>query len=122
MEKKIGEHVYTRREQGCLITEDWTDISGGTGHGMSFVDPNTGLWRQVWMSPTFHIDYSGKLEANGALVLEGMMYPNNGDKPAQIRGIWTQQTDSSVKQEFMKLNENTNVWETFFVGFSHKKK
>ncbi|MBI1766827.1 MAG: hypothetical protein HYR67_00455 [Bacteroidetes bacterium] len=118
---KVGEHVYTKREQGCLIVEEWTDVSGGTGLGMSFVDPSTGLWRQVWMSPMFHIDYSGRLNESGAMILEGTIYPNNGGESSPVRGVWTKQADGSVKQEFITLNKKTNIWETFFVGFSHRK-
>ena len=49
--RKVGEQVYVKREQGRLITEEWTTVSGGTGHGMTFVDSKTGLWRQVYVSP-----------------------------------------------------------------------
>jgi hypothetical protein len=45
--KKIGEQVYTKKEEGCLIVEEWTTLSGITGTGMTFVDPATKLWRQV---------------------------------------------------------------------------
>ena len=118
---KIGEQIYTKREQGCLIIEEWTTLSGSTGHGMSFVDPKTGLWRQVWMSPLFHIDYSGGLDENGAMVLEGTMYPNNGKESFLVRGIWTKQEDGSIKQEFLKFNDTANTWQPFFVGIGQKK-
>lgn len=118
---KIGEQVYTKREQGCLIAEEWTTLSGDTGLGMSFVDPKTGLWRQVWMSTKFHIDYSGGLDKSGAMVLEGTIYPNNGDASSPVRGVWSKQADGSVKQEFLILNKKSNAWETFFVGFSRHK-
>ena len=118
---KIGEQKYTKREQGCLIVEEWTTLTGSTGHGMSFVDPTTNLWRQVWMSPMFHIDYSGSLSENGAMVLKGTMYPNNGQPSSLIKGVWSKQGDGSIKQEFLKFNKQLDTWETFFVGIGRKK-
>jgi len=119
--KKIGEQIYTKRESGCMILEEWSTLSGSTGTGMSFVDPATGLWRQVWMSPMFHIDYSGKLDEKGNMVLEGTLYPNNGDNSAPVRGIWAPQPDGSIKQEFLRFNEAAETWESFFLGFAHPK-
>ncbi|WP_343485861.1 hypothetical protein [Allomuricauda sp. d1] len=119
--KKIGEQIYTKRENGCLILEEWITNSGSSGTGMSFVDPATGLWRQVWMSPTFHIDYSGSLDENGDMVLEGTMYPNNGEKSSPVRGVWSRQDDGSIKQEFLKYNDVSEKWESFFLGYAHKK-
>lgn len=55
---KKTKQVYTKREKGCLILEEWELNSGETGMGISFVDPETGLWRQVWMSLSYYIDYS----------------------------------------------------------------
>ncbi|WP_025743331.1 hypothetical protein [Aquimarina pacifica] len=119
--KKMGEQIYTKQEKGCAILEKWTTLSGSTGTGMTFVDPNTGLWRQVWMSPMFHIDYSGSLNETGAMVLEGTMYPNNGKKSAPVRGLWAKQGDGTIKQEFLKYNEQTKKWESFFSGVAHPK-
>lgn len=115
-DRKIGEQVYTKREQGCLIVEDWTTLNGGTGMGVNFVDPATGLWRQVWMSPRFHIDYSGGLDENGDILLEGRIYPNDGSADAPVRGVYARQDDGSVVKEFLQFNEETNVWERFFIG------
>ncbi len=118
--RKVGEQVYVKREQGCLITEEWTTVSGGTGHGMTFVDPKTGLWRQVYVSPKGYIDYSGGIDENGAMVLEGVIYPTDGSPSAPIRGIWTKQDDGTIKEEFLIFNSKTNTWGTFYLGIAHK--
>ena len=119
---KIGVQTYTKREDGHLILEEWQLISGETGLGMSFVDPKTGLWRQVWMSPTYHIDYSGGIDENGAMVLEGTLYPNNGSKSSAIRGVWAKQSDGSIKQDFYVLEEKSNKWIVLFSGYTLPKK
>lgn len=119
---KVGEQVITKQGEGCAIIEEWTEVSGITGRGISFVDPNTGLWRQVWMSSRFHIDYSGGLNESGAMVLEGTMYPTIGNTSSRVRGVWTKQPDGSIKKEFLRFDEKTNKWDTFFAGFAHPKK
>lgn len=119
---KIGEQIYTKREEGYLILEEWKLVSGSTGLGMSFVDPKTGLWRQVWMSPEYHIDYSGSIDENGAMVLEGTMYPNSGAKSSPIRGSWAKQNDGSIKQEFYVLDKESNTWNMLFAGYTLPKK
>lgn len=117
----IGEQTYVKRENGHLILEEWKLNSGETGLGMSFVDPKTGLWRQVWMSPTYHIDYSGSIDENGAMVLEGTLYPNKGGKSSSIRGIWAKQPDGSIKQDFFVLDDTTNTWNVLFSGYTLPK-
>lgn len=118
--KKIADQVYSSRERGCLILEDWTTISGETGTGMNFVDPFTGKWRQVWMSPRFHLDYGGGMTESGTLILEGRMYPNDGSGAAEIRGIYTRQSDGSITKEFLRRSEPDEEWHRFFIGVARR--
>jgi hypothetical protein len=118
----VGEQVITKEGEGCAILEEWSEVSGVTGRGLSFVDPKTGLWRQVWMSSRFHIDYSGGLNESGAMVLEGIMYSTIENSSSRIRGIWTKQPNGSIKKEFLRFDEKENKWDTFFAGFAHPKK
>lgn len=119
--QKIADQTYSSREQGCLILEDWKTLSGETGTGMNFVDPFTGQWRQVWMSPRFHLDYTGDLRRRGVLVLEGRMYPNDGSGAAEIRGVYTLQDDGSVTKEFLRRDDGSDDWERFFIGVARRK-
>ncbi len=119
--QKVADQIITRQGEGCAIVEEWNETSGITGRGLSFVDPATGRWRQVWMSSRFHIDYSGGLDANGSMVLEGTMYPTNGSPSARIRGVWTPQADGSIRKEFLRLDEKANQWVSFFAGFARPR-
>lgn len=118
---KVADQIITRQGEGCVIVEEWNEVSGITGRGISFVDPVTGRWRQVWMSSRFHIDYSGGLDENGAMVLEGTMYPTNGSPGSRIRGVWTKQTNGSIRKEFFRLDEQSKEWVSFFAGFAFPK-
>lgn len=114
--QKIADQTYYRREDGCLVLEDWTTLRGETGTGMNFVDPFTGNWRQVWMSPNFHIDYSGGITEPGVFVLEGHMFSNKTGDSSQIRGVYTQAQDGSVTKEFLLRSKPTEEWRQFFIG------
>lgn len=117
---KLAEQTYFKREEGCLILEDWRTVTGETGTGMNFVDPATGRWRQVWMSPNFHLDYSGTVDEKGILTLEGRMYPNNGAPGAQIRGVYTPLEDGSVTKEFLMRADDDDEWRQFFIGVARR--
>jgi hypothetical protein len=118
---KIADQVYDKKEQGCLILESWATLNGETGTGMNFVDPATGKWRQVWMSPRFYIDYSGSLNEKGELVLEGRIYPNNGQGSSAVKGVYSRQVDGSVIKEFLQYDDNAKVWNRFFIGVARKQ-
>ena len=120
--QKIADQTYAQKEQGCLLLEDWSTVTGETGTGMNFVDPATGKWRQVWMSPLFHIDYSGGLNQKGDFVLEGRIYPNSGQPASAVKGIYSKQADGSVTKEFLLYDEKTKEWKRFFKGVARKKK
>ena len=120
--KKIANQTYHKKEKGCLILEEWQTLSGQTGTGMNFFDPGTKKWRQVWMSPSFHIDYSGNLNASGDLVLEGRIYPNDGQPSAAVKGIYSRNEDGSVTKDFLKFDEKTKTWQRFFIGVAKRPK
>ncbi|WP_304075704.1 hypothetical protein [Maricaulis maris] len=119
--QQIGTQTYSRREAGCLVVEDWSTFDGGTGTGMTFVDPATGHWRQVWMSPRFHIDYSGGLDETGAMVLEGRLHSNADGSEMQVRGVWAPQEDGSVRQEFWVRPDDRSDWAPLFVGYTRRR-
>lgn len=118
--KKIADQVYHKKEAGCLILEDWKTLWGETGTGMNFVDPKTQKWRQVWMSPSYHIDYSGGLTEAGTFVLEGTIYANSDQQSSAVRGVYSKQADGSVIKEFLKFDNATKEWKQFFIGIARK--
>lgn len=111
-----GENTITKRENGCLLVEDWAGAQGGTGLSMNFYDPAAHAWRQVWQSAGAFIDYTGGLDENGAMALEGSItYHRNGES-FPFRGRWTRQDDGSVLQEFWQYDADADNWDVWFVG------
>ena len=116
---KAGENNISSEEYGCLLVERWTSANGTTGQSYNFVDLATNKWRQVWVSNWGTIDYSGGLNEDGAMVLEGeIAYPNGTTAP--FTGTWTLNEDGSVTQLFRQLSAETNEWADWFIG-TYKK-
>jgi len=117
---KAGDNIISIEENGCLLLERWTSASGGTGQSYNYVDLATNKWRQIWVSPGGTIDYSGGLNDDGAMHLEGEIAYPNGNK-ADFMGTWTLNEDGTVTQHFKQYNAQTEKWADWFVG-TYKKK
>lgn len=119
-DERLGRNFIAKRENGCLLVEDWTGARGGTGMSMNFVDPFLGKWRQVWQSPWGFIDYSGGLDDEGRMVLEGRIHTHASGQDTDFRGRWTPREDGSVLQEFWQRAEGED-WERMFAGEYRRK-
>ena len=115
-----GTNVISVKENGCLLLEEWTSVSGGTGQSYNYYDPGTKKWRQVWVSGFANIDYEGGLDEEGAMVLVGEISNRNGTT-APFRGTWTLQDDGSVEQHFEQYNPETEEWADWFIGIYRKQ-
>lgn len=111
-----GTNSIQPAEYGCLLIERWVNTNGITGQSYNFLDPATDKWRQVWVSAGSVIDYSGKLNDNGAMRLEGQISFRNGTPPLPFRGEWTPNADGTVTQRFEQQNPETGEWSDWFVG------
>ncbi len=114
--QRAGTNVITKEEKGCLLIERWTSASGGTGQSYNYYDPSTEVWRQVWVSQGFTIDYEGGLDEDGQMKLEGLLSPRTGGEARPFRGRWTPNDDGSVQQTFWLQNGETGEWELWFDG------
>ena len=115
-ENKVGDNRIEKRENGCLILENWKSIAGGSGISMNFYDPLQQKWRQVWQSAAAFIDYSGGLDEQGRMLLEGTIYYHASGQSAPFRGRWTKQENGSVLQEFWQYDAAFDRWNSWFVG------
>lgn len=116
-----GTNRITSEEGGCLLVERWTGAGGGTGQSYNFVDRDTGQWRQVWVSPGFTIDYSGGLDAEGVMRLDGRIaYAANPANDGPFRGAWTLRNDGTVEQVFHQYSPADDEWKQWFTGIYTK--
>ena len=119
-EQKAGDNVIEKSENGCLLVENWTSASGGTGKSMNYYDPEAKLWKQVWVDGTGNVGYfNGGLVGN-AMVLDGKWVNPNGTS-YKLRGTWTPLEDGRVRQHFEQSQDHGKTWSTWFDGYYVRK-
>ncbi len=116
-QKQYAGHNRISKHYGdCLVLEEWTSASGGGGMSMNFYNSVTDEWRQVWVASGYSIDYTGGLDDDGAMVLEGHLYSYAQNSQAPFRGRWTPQDDGSVIQHFDIYDADNDRWVVWFEG------
>jgi len=111
-----GTNSITVIEGGCALLETWKGQGGSTGISTNHYNPNTGKWRQLWLSAgAYSIDYEGGI-INGSMAMEGLIYYYGNDKTFPFRGRWTPLPDGSVRQHFEQFNPEKDEWVTWFDG------
>jgi len=111
-----GYNAITREERGCLILENWTSVTGGTGQSYNYYDPGAEVWRQIWVSEGAIIDYKGGLDGSGAMVLFGDISYRAGTT-APFMGRWEVLEDGSIRQHFQEYDPQVGDWTEWFTGY-----
>lgn len=112
---QAGTNTIEELEQGCLLLENWTGATGGTGKSINFYDPGRELWRQIWVSSNgVVIEIEGGLR-DGSMVLEGTL-TNAAGQVQPFKGTWTPADDGSVRQHFEISQDEGRSWTTWFDG------
>ncbi|GEQ96895.1 hypothetical protein JCM17844_05320 [Iodidimonas gelatinilytica] len=112
-----GTNHIEKLKGGCALLEHWTAQSGGSGESLTYYDPTSRKWRQIWIAvPGYLIDISGSLIKPGVMRLEGFLRPYSGAE-SPFRGTWTANDDGSVRQFFEIKNGPPNTdWSPWFDG------
>lgn len=112
-----GTNTIERAQRGCVLIENWTSASGGTGMSINYLDKESGEWVQVW-----HAEGGSQIHIRGGMTDEGMRltgrihYIANGTT-APFRGLWTLLEDGRVRQYFEQSSDEGETWTPWFEGF-----
>lgn len=116
-----GSNVIQRAERGCVLLENWTNASGGTGSSINYVDKISGEWVQIWNDASgSQINIRGGLTDEGMLLTGTIHYVANG-KTAPFRGLWAPLPDGRVRQFFEESSDAGETWSPWFEGFYTRK-
>lgn len=115
-----GHNSITKHYENCLIKETW-ESAGGGGFSVNYYNPVKQQWRQVWVANGYSIDYSGGLNDQGQMVLEGEIYNYQPNTTSPFRGSWSPEENGDVIQRFEVLNPETGNWDVWFEGRYVKK-
>lgn len=114
---KAGDNSITRAENGCVLIERWTSVTGGTGRSMNYFDPRRDQWAQLWIDASGSIvDISGGVK-DGSMVLTGTIHYTGTGRTADFRGRWTPLDDGRVRQFFEESDDDGESWSPWFEGF-----
>ena len=114
--KLAGTNSVTRHYANCLIKETWVDVEGKGGFSINYYNPVRGHWRQVWVANGYSIDYTGGLDEQGRMVLEGEIDNYGPNSSARFRGIWTPEENGDVIQRFEAWDATSESWKLWFEG------
>ncbi len=112
-----GNNSIKVAEKGCLLLENWTSASGGTGMSINYLDKASDEWVQIWNDAS-----GGQINIRGGLTDEGMLLVGHihnvaNGKTAPFRGLWTPLEDGRVRQFFEQSNDGGKTWQTWFDGY-----
>jgi hypothetical protein len=112
-----GHNTIRSAERGCLITEHWTNTSGGTGMSINYLDTIKDKWVQVWLAEGgSQIMISGGMTDQG-MNLVGTLHEVSDGSTVPFRGLWTPLPDGRVRQFFEQSNDGGATWVPWFEGF-----
>jgi hypothetical protein len=114
---EAGRNTIERAQRGCVLIENWTSASGGTGMSINYLDRASGEWVQVW-----NAEGGSQINIRGGMTEEGMLLvgtlhsvANNTTVP--FRGLWTPLDDGRVRQFFEQSLDGGETWTPWFEGF-----
>lgn len=119
--QQAGRNSVRSIESGCALTENWSDIYGGTGSSINYLDRRTGKWVQVWNSEAgAQIFLEGGMTDAGMNLVGEIHYIGNGTTAA-LRGLWTPLEDGRVRQFFEQSTDGGETWAPWFEGFYSRR-
>jgi len=115
--KFAGNNSIKVAEKGCLLLENWTSASGGTGMSINYLDKASNEWVQIWNDASGgQINIRGGLTDKGMLLV-GQIHDVASGKSTPFRGLWTPLEDGRVRQFFEQSSDGGKTWQTWFDGY-----
>ncbi len=118
-ENVVGTNEISIVEGKCVIQENWLGASGGTGVSMNYFNAADSTWNQVWVDNSGNpLVLKGRME-HGSMVMQSTPTMVNG-KMAINQVSWTPNEDGTVLQEWVLIDEETQIKNLLFQGWYHK--
>jgi len=112
-----GKNTIERSQRGCVLIENWTSVSGGTGMSINYLDKASGEWVQIWNAEGgSQIQIRGGMTDDGMLLV-GTLHSVATNTTLPFRGLWTLLDDGRVRQFFEQSTDGGETWTPWFEGF-----
>lgn len=114
--RRVGTNTIRKIQGDCVLQENWTGASGGTGTSFNFYDPSTGRWHQVWVdSSGHHARFEGGYH-DGAMRFEGTWVTSDGTTSRMIM-TFTPLEDGRVRQLIEQSTDGGQTYTVWFDGY-----
>ena len=119
--KLAGYNRITSEQRGCVIIERWESVSGVGGMSMNYYEPQSGKWKQNWVSPGAILEMSGGMQGS-SLVMEVPLQNLVKGGTSILRGTWSRLPDGRLRQYFEESKDGGKTWQEWFDGYYQQKK
>lgn len=123
--RKVGDSRIEKILDGCVLLENWTGASGGTGKSFNLYDTATKSWKQTWCDSSgdlveFH---SGKLEKGAMVFLADPRAPGSTDGALRVarRLSFFDLGPNDVRQFSETSGDGGATWKTEYDFHYHRK-
>lgn len=116
-----GHNSISAQQHGCVLIENWTSTTGGTGTSINYLDRTSDEWVQIWNDANgSQINIRGGMTEEGML-LKGTIHYIGNQTTMVFRGLWTALPDGRVRQFFEQSSDTGETWEPWFEGFYSRR-
>jgi len=116
-----GTNAIESAHRGCVLIENWTSATGGTGMSINYFDHASDEWVQIWNDGSgSQINIRGGLTDEGMLLTGTIHYVGNATT-LPFRGLWTLLPDGRVRQYFEQSEDDGETWVSWFEGLYTRK-
>lgn len=118
--RQVGTNKVVLLQDGCIVEENWTSASGGTGQSFNFYNPITKMWHQSYMdSAASNWMMDGEYK-DGALRYEGAIYAPNSK--VLVKMTFTNLGPDKVRQTAETSSDQGKTWAPVWDGMYIRKK
>lgn len=118
----IGHNSILKKENNCLIHENWKSTKGFTGESFNYFDSSDSTWNQLWIGQQGNIlKLKGKYNDNlKSMVLSDKHSNPNGNIINEI--TWTKTEKGNVIQTWKTFNTLEKKEQIIFKGIYQRVK
>jgi hypothetical protein len=111
-DQRPSSNVITLVHDGCVLVENWSAATGGTGMSVNIYDRSRGQWHQTWVDSGGGVhEYWGGLEGDRMVFFGTMPVPSTPQLLMRVRLTFFRQGPDTVRQLSERLNAD-GTWST----------
>lgn len=115
-----GTNLIEKILNGCVLLENWTGVSGGSGKSFNFYDAGKGRWTQTWVADSGNVlEVHGGFR-DGAMRFDGQVNRKDGT-PFLDRMTFFPLEPGKVRQLIEHSGDNGKTWVVWFDGIYNRK-